>query len=231
VLPNLQQRFFSAEHPELMDLPNLDPGALARDLQNLETINRHFGGRQATSFILRKAAIGQKKNSTVLDCACGAGDLTAQLFHSLPGSHLSAVDLQPQTLAYAREKYGSQNINWQQADLKQLPFQDQTFDLVTCQLALHHFSDTDAVQVLSELKRVSRGLVFVTDLTRSALGYLGVWLLVHTWLRDPMTRHDALLSVRRAYTRAELESLARQASWENFQSCGLPWFRQALWMD
>jgi ubiquinone/menaquinone biosynthesis C-methylase UbiE len=214
-----------------MDLPDLCLKDLELDLKNLETINLHFGGHQATQFILQKACARNLEITSVLDCACGAGDLTRLLSQNLPQATITAVDLHPQTLTYARQKNASSRILWQQADVRKLPFPDQSFDLVICQLALHHFSDADAVTVLMELKRVSRGGVFLTDLLRSTPGYWGVWLLVHTWLNHPMTCHDALLSVRRSFVRQELETLARKAQWQSAQYRSLPWFRQALWLE
>jgi hypothetical protein len=83
--------------------------------------------------------------------------------------------------------------------------------------------------VLRELARVCSGTVVVSDLTRSRFGYLGVWLLVKLWLRDPMTQHDGLLSVRRAFVRNELLELGRSAGWTAPRYRRLPWSRQALW--
>ncbi|NJO84230.1 MAG: methyltransferase domain-containing protein [Blastochloris sp.] len=147
------------------------------------------------------------------------------------GGKSAAAPLHPQTLDYARQRHHPPNLSWQQGDIKQLPFPDHSMDVVTCQLALHHFSDDDAVLILRELLRVSRRWVFVTDLERSSLGYAGVWLLVHLWLRHPMTRHDALLSVRRSFTAPELRSLAQRAHWPSFQHRSLPWHRQLIYLN
>ncbi len=46
-----------------------------------------------------------------------------------------------------------------------------------CSLALHHFSDEDAVRVLRHAASLARRHVLVSDLRRSALGTLGVDLL------------------------------------------------------
>ncbi|MDZ4788627.1 MAG: class I SAM-dependent methyltransferase [Blastochloris sp.] len=228
MLPNLSRRFYSEAHPEQMDLPDLDPLDLAQDLQNLEIINRHFGGKKATRFILHQVSKQATDLHSVLDCACGAGDLTTQLALALPQAKITGIDLHPQTLAYAQANHSACNLEWQQADMKQLPFPDNSYDLVTCQLALHHFSQTDAVAILKELQRVSKKWVIVTDITRSYLSYLGIWLLVTCWLRHPMTQHDALLSIRRAFNEAEFSNLAQEASWAHFHHCRLSWFRQAL---
>jgi 2-polyprenyl-3-methyl-5-hydroxy-6-metoxy-1,4-benzoquinol methylase len=230
VFPDLCTRSYSIDQPEQMDLPDLDPQDLAQDLKNLKTINTYFGGVSATRTLLHEV----KKNGKplqVLDCACGAGDLTQLLAQELPQVPITAVDLHPQTLGHAQALHSCPQITWQQGDMRHLPFADRSFDLVVCQLALHHFSDEDAVIVLKELKRVSRQWVAVTDLRRCLPGYLGVWFLVQLWLRHPMTKHDALLSVRRAFTDSELLDLAARASWTGARHQRLGWFRQLLLLN
>ena len=226
MLPHLATRFFDPAHPELMDRPDVDPAELAEDLANLRTINRWFGGHTAARFASTRAA--GLDAPTLLDVACGSGDLTVLQYRLLRPARAVAVDLNEQTLTQARRDPHAPPIEWVQADATQLPFADHTFDLVTCHLALHHFAQTDAVRVLQELRRVSRRHVVLTDLERTRWAYAGVWLLVHLWLRAPMTRHDALLSVRRAFTRNELLALARQAGWTEVSHRTLPWHRQAI---
>lgn len=230
MFPNLNIRFFDQHVCEIMDMPELNHDDLKQDLLNLETLNKYFGGKSATEFILNQIKDERTCLRLVLDCACGAGDLTHHLATSLPQAQMIAVDLHPQTLAYAAHHRSSPHLHWQRADIKQLPYPDRSFDLVTCQLALHHFSEEDATWVLRELHRVSRRWVFVTDLTRSRLGYFGVWLITKFWLNHPMTQHDALLSVRRSFSLKEFSDLAVLANWETVQHQSLSWFRQAIWI-
>ena len=65
--------------------------------------------------------------------------------------------------------------------------------------------------MLGEMRRVARRGVVVNDLVRGWLGYAGAWLLSRAVTRNPLTRHDAPLSARRAYTRAEMVALAARA--------------------
>jgi hypothetical protein len=43
-----------------------------------------------------------------------------------------------------------------------------------------------------------------------------------------MVRHDARLSVRRAFTDAEMKSLAHRAGWPNLKQIKFFWFQQAV---
>jgi SAM-dependent methyltransferase len=230
VLPDLSRRQFEPENPELMDRPDVDPDTLHRDLANLAAINRFFGGRP----IIRKiAALWDREGwpATIFDGACGAGDMTRRLIQAAPSCTLvSAGDLHPVTLAYAQSRTPGVHA-WHSLDLRALPFEDGAFDAVICNLVLHHFSEADAVTVLRELKRVARNWVMVSDLDRSRAGYVGAWALGTFWMREPMTRHDALMSVRRAFTPTEMHGLALQAGWTEAQSVPMPFFRQMLILD
>jgi hypothetical protein len=43
-----------------------------------------------------------------------------------------------------------------------------------------------------------------------------------------MVRHDARLSVRRAFTDVEMKSLAHRAGWPNLKQIKFFWFQQAV---
>ncbi|MDX6767533.1 MAG: methyltransferase domain-containing protein [Candidatus Methylacidiphilales bacterium] len=227
--PNLRSRFYDPGCVEEMDRPDVVPDVLKRDLENLRTLNRCFGGLGAARFACRLAQSLPAPVMSVLDAACGGGDLTKLQHDILAPRRSVAIDLHPTTLELAREHAADPTIDFQSADLRALPFPDESFDLVTCHLALHHFPDDEAVTVLRELARIARRLVVVSDLERNPMGYAGVWLVVRYWLNDPITRHDALLSVRRAWNRGEFAALAHRAGWKSAQHRPLPWFRQALW--
>ena len=77
---------------------------------------------------------------------------------------------------------------------------DGSFDIVHSSMVLHHLEPEEAVVFLREMARVARRGVIVNDLVRSRLGWLGAWLISHLLTRSRYTRHDAPLSVRRAYT-------------------------------
>ena len=232
----LRTRSFDSAHGELMDDPGVDPRDLAADLKNLTLINRYFGGHTACQFILSEIGKSATPDNSLtwLDCATGAGDLPLYMARKLKfPARFVLLDLNPVTLEFAGNSGAAAGLHCPrvQADMLHLPFMDNSFDIVTCQLTLHHFSNNNAVRILRELRRVSRRFVFVTDLVRSSAAYFRVWCLVKLWLRHPMTQHDALLSVRHAFTPQELRDLAREAGWNKSLDKALPWFRHALWLN
>ncbi|HYI05588.1 MAG TPA: methyltransferase domain-containing protein, partial [Reyranella sp.] len=139
---------------------------------------------------------------------------------------ITATDVSPQILGLAGAQVeGSTRIRLQQADARALPFANQAFDVVTCSLALHHFSPADAVLVLRQMDRVCRTGFIVNDLRRGAVGYGASWFASRLTTRNRLTRHDAPLSIRRAYTPEELRSLLDEAGVQNAEVQTLPWFR------
>jgi ubiquinone/menaquinone biosynthesis C-methylase UbiE len=130
----------------------------------------------------------------VLDVATGGGHC-AFAFAPLV-KHVTATDITDGMLKaaerVARERWLS-NITFEHADAELLPYPDAKFDLVTCRIAPHHFSDVG--QSVREMARVckSGGLVAVIDgiapAERAVADEINAWEV----LRDPS--HVALLTV------------------------------------
>ncbi|WP_337692465.1 class I SAM-dependent methyltransferase [Ornithinimicrobium pratense] len=88
----------------------------------------------------------------VLDAGCGSGPLAAALRER--GALVSAFDLSPGMVTLARERLGD-DVDVQVADLgERLPYDDDSFDVIVCSLALHYLEDWAAP--LAELRRVLR---------------------------------------------------------------------------
>ena len=105
----------------------------------------------------------------VLDLGCGAGLdslVAAQMVG--PGGSVTGIDMTPEMLAKARAaaaELGLENVRYVEADAEQLPFADETFDVVTSNGVIDLIPDKDAV--FSELHRVLRpgGRVQLADVT------------------------------------------------------------------
>lgn len=204
---------------ERMDEPDQDPAELARSLADLRAVNRWLGGtRVVVHHFARLLEARPPGPVRVLDVATGSADVPLRLarWARARGIDLSvtATDLHPATLAEARRRTrGEPAVEVLGADARRLPFADGAFDVALCSTALHHFDDeAELLCVLGELRRVARVGGIVNDLRRSLPALLGARLLAATaWRRHPVTRHDGPLSVRRAFTPAELAGLAARA--------------------
>jgi len=89
----------------------------------------------------------------VLDLASGTGLLA--LMAARKAGEVIGSDITPEMLEKARERAmtaGVENVRYVEAGVAALPFADDSFDLVTCRLAFHHFPDPDTA--LAEIHRV-----------------------------------------------------------------------------
>jgi len=226
------QREFSESQPELMDLPQVDADALRSDLENLGRINRTFGGTKAVETVFHKLA-DKTRRLLLIDLAAGYGDHGRNLLgHAAKRQQdvtVIAVDFQFQTLQIARSATpADKKMFFVQADARQLPFRNKAADLAFCSLALHHFAEKDALTVLKEMARVGKLGTACVDIVRSRLAVIGIWMMTTFLIRDPMVRHDARLSVRRAFTNDEMKSLAHRAGWLNLKQFKFFCFQQAV---
>jgi hypothetical protein len=72
----------------------------------------------------------------------------------------------------------------------------------------HHFTDEEMDRLIEHLRGFVRKALLINDLHRGALNYAVASILVATI--EPEIRHDALLSIRRGFRRAELLRLLRK---------------------
>ena len=198
-------------------------------MRDIELANRLFGGlAPVVGTLARRTDV-----ATVLDVGAGAGDVGRALLRAAARTgrrmHVTCLDRSETMLQIARKRAGATpGLDFVNGDGTALAFADAAFDAVTCTLALHHFEPNAAVRLLAELRRVARRVVLVADLCRSPLGYAGAWVFARALSRSPITRHDAPLSARRAYTRAEALVLARTGGWGAPTVRATPFFRMLL---
>ena len=100
--------------------------------------------------------IGKAAPRDVLETAAGTGVLTTAMVSRLPAAtRIVATDLNQPMLDYAAAKPPLQGrVTWQQADALALPFENASFDVVTCQFGAMFFPDK--VKGYSEALRVLR---------------------------------------------------------------------------
>ena len=97
------------------------------------------------------AAVGVGEK--VLDVACGTGELVRRIAEVTPGAELTGIDLAPNMVEQARHKLaGETDARIEQADAHDLPFVDDTFDVVVCANTFHYFTHPEGV--LQEARRV-----------------------------------------------------------------------------
>jgi SAM-dependent methyltransferase len=92
----------------------------------------------------------------VLDVGCGTG--VVAITAARLGARVTGVDLTPQLLTRARENagVGLVEVEWREADVEELPFGDEQFDVVLSQFA-HMFAPRPDVAIREMLRTLKRG--------------------------------------------------------------------------
>src|SRR5687767_11642367 len=90
--------------------------------------------------------------SHILETAAGTGMVTRALSEAAPHARIVATDLNPAMLELAAQRVRSDRVTFQRADAQDLPFPDESFDLVVCQFGVMFFPDK--VHANREARRV-----------------------------------------------------------------------------
>jgi ubiquinone/menaquinone biosynthesis C-methylase UbiE len=97
------------------------------------------------------AQVPLRPGQRVLDVACGTGIVARLAAPAVgPDGRVAGVDLNPGMIAVARREDPA--IDWREADVAALPFEDGAFDVVLCQQGLQFVPDKSAA--LAEMHRV-----------------------------------------------------------------------------
>ncbi len=230
-MPDLRGRVAA---PELMDTAPVSPADLRRALAFLEFANRWFGGtrvviRHLESWAARWPA-GQRIR--LLDVGCGSADIALSVarWASRRGLRVAVtgIDLVESISGIGRQRADSApEVFVETGDLFEFARRPVRYDYVTASLVLHHMAHDRVVDALRACDGLATRGVIVSDLHRTRAAYR-VIRMVSLALGNAVVRHDAPLSVRRAFRIPELRALARQAGLGYLRASEEPWFRVSL---
>lgn len=193
--------------PEILDSEACPPAEAALCLRDLGRINRWFGGVATSRALIERVAreTGQKHFS-LLEVASGFGAVPQGVAQQL-ARHGITLEITLLDIARSHLINGSRAVV---GDGLALPFADNAFDLVGCNLFAHHLDPDSLRRFVKEALRVSRCAVLINDLVRHpmhlALVYAGFLLM-----RSHVSRVDGVASVRRAYVPGEMRQMLAPA--------------------
>ena len=206
--------------PELLDTDSGSSQEIAQALLDLRGINKNFGGigtlEQMVEHISRSLAI---TSFTLLEVAAGSGYVPETVRQRLERSGIQLqITLLDRASSHLPLQISKHSISGKKlpisavvADAIALPFQDDSFDLVDSSLFAHHLSPQELVEFVSEALRVCRVAVLINDLVRNPV-HLGLVYAALPLFHSRITRHDAPVSVRRAYTPDEVTDLLQHTT-------------------
>lgn len=107
----------------------------------------------------------------LLDVGCGRGDDALHLARDNPDAEVTGIDFSPVQVRAARRlqrQTGISNCHFERANVMNLPFVEQTFDVAVSIGSVKHWPD--AVRGLGEIRRVLKpdGILIVSDTDRRA---------------------------------------------------------------
>lgn len=127
------------------DAPYILPST-ETEAQRLEAQGVLYGG---TDF-LREFL--QPRPARVLEVGCGGGFMCRHVAHALPDSAVVGIDIDASRVAWARRQHHGANCSFTRGDVRALPLEPNSFDLVFTRMCLLH--QPDLSQALREMTRV-----------------------------------------------------------------------------
>lgn len=194
---------------ELLDEDLGTPEEIRDSLLDLRGFNEHFGGFSSVAGMLRAVATENRaRRLSFLDVAGGNGDVARRVTQELSSN---GIELRPTVLDRAISHMNRLQIARVAGDALSLPLADCSYDVVGCNLFLHHLEPDQMIAFFNDALRVCRMAVIASDLRRTLFHWIAAYVGQFTY-RSRITRHDAPVSVRRAYTIPEIESITKQTT-------------------
>lgn len=94
-------------------------------------------------------------NEKILDLCCANGKGSRIIASLTPNGKVIGIDLNPAMVSFAHSKsLKNSNITFRIGNCAKIPFEDNSFDLITAALALHEIPTKSLKKVFSEIRRV-----------------------------------------------------------------------------
>jgi len=192
------------DRPEILDSDACSAEEVKAALAIIGSVNRRFGGvetsQKLVEHVVRDTGLARL---SMLEVASGSGELPEIVRHNLAQRGI-ALDI---TLLDAAQAHLPRGNNAVVANALHLPFSNDCFDLVSCNLFAHHLNPEQLRQFVDEAWRVCRHAVLINDLVRHPLHLALVYASFPLMRSSRVAWLDGLTSVRRAYTPLEIREI------------------------
>ncbi len=110
-----------------------------------------------------------KKMKTFMDIPCGTGRITS--LYKEVGVPCIAADISEEMLNRAKERLGEDYIVYRKEEITKINMKDSEVDVISCIRLLHHLDWEDRVNILEELRRVTRKFLILNISWRGSFIY------------------------------------------------------------
>lgn len=199
------------EEQELMDKPDADTGRLHRTVEQFDLINRLFSGALGLfkKHLAPLIAADPNREWTLLDFGSGGADIDRAVVRYCRRRgwklKITALDLDPRVLPWAHELCRDYPeitpVTGSVFDMAKLG----DFDLIMSNHTLHHLPYPDVRRAVELCQKRARHGFLLNDLRRSFWAYVGFTIFAGLFVRGSLAYIDGRTSIRRGFTRSELE--------------------------
>lgn len=152
----------------------------------------------------------------LLDCGCGTAPMLTLLHEKYPDKHYTGIDLTPKMIEVAKAK-NLENVELVVGDCEDLPFEEDSFDVVICCQSFHHYPNVQ--KFFNSVYRVLRpnGRLILRDMTMDSAGMRWFCNNVEIPLFNRLGKGDV-----RIYGREDVKALCSNAGlyMESFEKRG-----------
>jgi ubiquinone/menaquinone biosynthesis C-methylase UbiE len=106
----------------------------------------------------------RSEKPTILELACGPGNVTGFLRNQFPESRIVAIDLAPKMIEIAKKALP--DIDFRVMDVRRITEINETFDAVMCSFCLPFLSKTDAAKLIADSSQClnSGGVLYLSTM-------------------------------------------------------------------
>ena len=211
---------FRATETELLDASDISPKDLFLNLQELDFINNYLGGHAITikglNYFLKK----YNNINSIIDMGCGGGDTLAAVYKWGKRNNLelklTGIDKLPQAIEFAENKYRNLNINFHCGNFHYFE-NNRDYDIAINSLVCHHLYGAELSDFININSRISNYGFIINDLQRHPLAYYSIKSLTKLFSKSHMVKNDAPLSVRKGFSRNELQDILNLSLVKNYK--------------
>lgn len=110
-----------------------------------------------------------KPDDKILDLGCGPGNVAKFLLETIPSLSITGIDLSEEMIRLANDNVP--NARFEKNDIRQLEFNDNTFDGVIAAFCLPFLYDEEAKKLISNIARFTKKSGYVYLSTMMGSGY------------------------------------------------------------
>lgn len=203
---------------ELLDTLDCDIPSLRDNLRDIAKFNSFMRTRDAVLSYIKMIITTKrlKGQISILDLCAGSADIPVYIIDwgrkNSIDIKLTALDISKDIIFVAKEETKNYpEIDCVIGDVFNLPYENDSFNIVICSQAFHHFNNENCIKVLKIMYSLCSDGIVVNDLRRAWINYFGAILLTKIWNLNYMSINDAPLSILRAFTKDEFAMLGKKS--------------------